>query len=164
MSTWYPIDPYTFGAEQSCFGCGPHNHVGLQLKFFREGDEVVTRFVPAHGHEGPPGIFHGGLQATVADELAAWTLIGLRGRMGLTSTIDVRLLRPARMGIEIVGRGTIVSERDRIAIVSTVFKQEEKTTLSGKITFALPTATEAEKILGRPLPDSWVRFSRPEDD
>ena len=35
------LDPFTFGAEQRCFGCGPHNERGMRLRFRREGDEVA---------------------------------------------------------------------------------------------------------------------------
>ncbi|MCB9684373.1 MAG: hypothetical protein H6735_04945 [Alphaproteobacteria bacterium] len=81
-----PIDPLIFGEEQMCFGCGPHNHHGLQLRFFREGDHVVTTLDHQHAHwQGPPNILHGGLQATLADEVGAWTLVGLLGRFGLTA-------------------------------------------------------------------------------
>jgi acyl-coenzyme A thioesterase PaaI-like protein len=154
------IDPYTFGAEQRCFGCGPHHEAGLRMSFETDGDEVVTRFVPGAQYEGPPGIFHGGLQATLADELAAWTMIGLRRRMGFTSAIDVRLLRPARIGVELVGRGKILSEKDTLMVVGTIFQQGGKTTLRGRVTYALPTSEEAERIIGSALPEAWKRFSR----
>ena len=88
-----PLDPHTFGEEQQCFGCGPHNHHGMQLRFFREGDEVVTTFEAREGWEGAPGIVHGGLQATLADEIGAWTLIGLKGRFGFTSSLQLRYLQ-----------------------------------------------------------------------
>ncbi len=158
-----PIDRYTFGAEQRCFGCGPHHDRGLRLEFVREGDEVVTRYTPNIDQEGPPGIFHGGLQATLADELGAWTIIGLRNLMGFTSAIDVRLLRPARIGVEIVGRGRILTERPNLAIIGTIFKQGDKTTLRGRVTYSLVTPDEAERILGRPMPEKWKRFGRPGD-
>ncbi len=29
------LDPFTFGAEQRCFGCGPHNERGMRLRFRR---------------------------------------------------------------------------------------------------------------------------------
>ena len=79
------LDPYTFGETQTCFGCGPHNPHGLRLKFEREGDCVRTRFTLGAGYDGPPGILHGGLQAMIADEIAGWTLVGFKGRIGLTT-------------------------------------------------------------------------------
>lgn len=153
-----PLDPFTFGAEQACFGCGPHNRRGLRLRFTRIGDEVQTRFTAEAGYEGPPGLLHGGLQATLADELAAWTVIGLRQRMGLTFSIQVRLLRPARIGLEITGRGKIVSEHDKSVTVKTTLEQEGKTILTGRIIYVLPDVGAAERTLGRTLPDAWRRF------
>lgn len=158
MSGGEPLDPYTFG-DQRCFGCGPNHEQGLRLRFVREGEEVVTRYDPPRDREGPPGILHGGIQATLADELAAWTLIGLRGRMGFTTAIDVRLLRPARIGGELEGRGRILAERPGVAVVGTIFRQEGKTTLRGRITYALPSAEEAARVLGGPLPEAWRRFA-----
>lgn len=158
-----PLDPLTFGPDQRCFGCGPNHARGLRMRFTREGDEVVTRFVGDEDQQGPPGILHGGLQTTLADELAAWTLIGLRGRMGFTAAMDVRLLRPARIGVELVGRGRITSEKGSIAVVTTIFQQGGKSTLRGRITYAIPTADDAEKILGRPMPPEWRRFARPRE-
>ena len=66
-----PLDPHLFGEEQQCFGCGPHNARGMQLRFFRDGDAVVTTLQPRAGWEGPPGIVHGGILSTLADEVAA---------------------------------------------------------------------------------------------
>jgi uncharacterized protein (TIGR00369 family) len=155
------LDPYTFGPEQLCFGCGPHNDHGLRLHFERQGEEIVTRYRPRPGQEGPPGFLHGGLQATLADELAAWTIIGLRGRMGFTSSLDVRLLRPARMELELEGRGSILKEAGKITVVKVQFSQEGKKTLTGRVSYMIPTVEEAEKVLGRTLPEAWRRFAMP---
>ncbi|MBT3220338.1 MAG: PaaI family thioesterase, partial [Proteobacteria bacterium] len=133
------IDPHVFGGEQRCFGCGPGNHLGMHLRFYRDGDEVFTRFVPQDHWEGPPGILHGGLQATVADEVAAWTLVGLLGRFGLTTSMKLHYLRPARMNREIEGRGKIISDLGKMAVVKVVLEQDNKCLLRGKLTFALPT-------------------------
>lgn len=154
-----PLDPLTFGPEQRCFGCGPHNERGLRLHFHRDGDEVWTEYQPQPGQEGPPGFLHGGLQATLADELAAWTLIGLRGRMGFTTSIDVRLLRPARMDRPVEGRGSIWKDAGKLVVVKVAFTQDGKKTLQGRVSYALPTAAEAERYLGQPLPASWRRFA-----
>lgn len=153
-----PLDPLTFGRTQRCFGCGPEHPTGLRMRFERDGELVRTRFVPTHQQEGPPGILHGGLQATLADELGAWTLIGLRQRWGFTSTIDVRLLRPARVGVELLGTGRILKEGEKLTVVGVSFEQHGKATLKGRLSFVLPTVEEAERILGQSLPEAWRRF------
>jgi acyl-coenzyme A thioesterase PaaI-like protein len=156
-----PIDPLLFGAEQRCFGCGPNHEHGLKLRFERDGDLVFTRHLPGPEHQGPPGLMHGGLQATLADELAGWTLLGLRSRMGYTTAIDVRLIRPVRIGVEVVGRGEILVERGAIAVVGTRFSQDGKTTLMGRVSYRLTSAEEYERTLGRPIPEAWKRFGGP---
>lgn len=155
-----PLDRFAFGEAQTCFGCGPHHTRGLQMTFAVEGEEVVTRVTPDVIYEGPPGMVHGGIQSTLADELAAWTLIGLRGRMGFTFSMQLRLLRPARLGVELVGRGRVVDEREGAYTLRVAFQQDGKTTLTGKVIYVVPTIEAAERTLGRSLPEVWRRFAR----
>ncbi|MCC7536437.1 MAG: PaaI family thioesterase [Deltaproteobacteria bacterium] len=156
----HDLDPLTFGPDQLCFGCGPQNAVGLRMRFRREGDEVVTRFTPGLGYEGPPGILHGGLQATLVDELAAWTVVGLRARMGFTTALEVKLHRPVRIGTEIVGRGRITHEQSRRVTIAVTLEQLGSACVAGTVTYALPAVHAAERILGQRLPDAWKRFCR----
>ena len=114
------LDPYTFGPTQTCFGCGPHNERGLRLRFQREGDAVTTRFVLGKGHDGPPDLLHGGLQALICDELAGWVLVGLRDRIGVTSSMNLRYIRGIRLGEECVGIGELASEADGMMAVDDV--------------------------------------------
>ena len=51
-----------------CFGCGPHNDLGLRIKSHWEGDVSVCVFEPqAHHMAGPRHILNGGIIATVID-------------------------------------------------------------------------------------------------
>lgn len=79
------LDGTLFGAEQPCFGCGPVHPFGFRLAFTEEGDELVTRFTPGPHHQVPPGLMHGGLVFTLADELAAWVVIARFGKFGFTA-------------------------------------------------------------------------------
>ncbi len=162
MSDREDLDPLTFGPDQRCFGCGPHNDTGMGLRFAREGDAVVTTFTAKDGWEGPPGILHGGLQATLADEVGAWTLVGLRQRFGFTTSAHLRWLRPARMHLPIDARGTIVHENENGATVRVRLEQEGKSVLTGKLRYAFVTVAQAEKILGQALPEAWHCMARPE--
>jgi acyl-coenzyme A thioesterase PaaI-like protein len=154
------LDPHTFGAEQPCFGCAPAHPIGFKLQFARDGDEVVTRFVPRVEWQGPPGIMHGGLAMAVADELAAWTIIGQKGRLGFTASATTRLRRPLRIGQEVVGRGRIVEDRGRVLKIAVTLRQADEDALTAELTFALLDEGGATRLLGAPLPESWKRFCR----
>src|SRR6185295_14883427 len=105
MSTATSLDGRIFGPDQPCFGCSTEHPIGFRLAFTKDGDEIVTTFVPGEQYQGPPGLMHGGLVTTLADELAVWTVLGLKGRMTFTAAIQARLARPVRIGVPIEGRG-----------------------------------------------------------
>ena len=96
-----------------CFVCGPKNPIGLKLSFDFEDGKYVTRFTPGPEHQGYTGITHGGIIATVLDEVMARMVFAL-GHKAVTSEMQVRLKKPARSGEELEFMGWIVSEGRRI--------------------------------------------------
>src|SRR5687768_10666746 len=96
---------------------------------------------------------HGGLVTTLADELAAWTIVALRGRLGFTAAMEARLRKPIRVGREVVGTGMIVDDGPRIVKVAVTLAQDGADALSGRFTFALLDRSAAEKLLGIELPE-----------
>ena len=156
------LDPHVFGEDQRCFGCGPHNEQGMQLRFRVEQEEVVTEFLARPGWEGPPGIVHGGLQATLADEIGAWTLVGLRGRFGFTASAQLKWLRPARMDVAIEARGRLLEETDGGATVQVGLRQVGRLVLTGTLRYVYATVPQAERMLGMPLPEAWRRLAKPD--
>jgi uncharacterized protein (TIGR00369 family) len=154
------LDPLTFGLGQPCFGCSQDHPVGFRLRFAREGDEVVTQFVPTERYQGPPGIMHGGLVTTLADEIGAWAIIGLLEKFGFTAHVQVKLKKPVRIGVPLEGRGRIVRETSRIVHAGVRLVQEGVDVCTGEISFVLMDQTGAERMLGGPLPEAWKRFCR----
>ena len=156
-----PLDPSLFASEPQCFGCGPDHPTGLRLRMVREGDEVVTRFTPRKGLDGPPGIVHGGLQATIADEVGAWAIVGLKKRFGFTTSMSLRYYRPARTHLIIEARARIISEHNGLYTVQVTLRQAGQRVLSGRIGYAVPTESTAEAILQQPIPQAWKPLCRP---
>ena len=154
------LDPAIFGPDSPCFGCAPDHPTGFQLKFERSGDEVRTRFVPSSRMQGPPGIMHGGLVMTLADELGAWAIIGLRGRFGFTAAIQARLVRPVRIEEEVLGSARIRVETSRTSHVEVELTQAGAVAFKGELTFVVLDEKGAEKLLGGPLPQAWKRFAK----
>lgn len=155
-----PLDRYLFGEQQPCFGCSPTHETGFRLQFLRRGDEVLTRFTPGAQYQGPLGIMHGGLVTTLADEIAAWTLLTLKGRFGFTVEIQARLTNPVRIGRELVGRGRIEKDGTRILKVAVELHQDDKQCFRGLLTFAILDAAATQKMIGERLPDEWRKYTR----
>jgi uncharacterized protein (TIGR00369 family) len=78
----------------NCFGCSPDNSSGLQLSFAEEEDELVSVWTPKDFLQGYHNILHGGIQATLMDEIASWVVYVKLDTSGFTSTMNVRYLKP----------------------------------------------------------------------
>jgi acyl-coenzyme A thioesterase PaaI-like protein len=154
------LDPHLFGAGQPCFGCAPDHPTGFRLRFAREAEAITTRFTPGSHHQGPPGIMHGGLVLTLADEIGAWTLVGLIGKFGFTAALTAKLRKPVRMGHEVSGRGVIQRLGSRVVTVRVALDQEGHPVFHADIDFVLMDEKGAERLLGGPLPPAWRSFCR----
>lgn len=51
----------------TCFGCGPSNPQGLQIRSFESENAVVASFQPSHEHSNGMGSLNGGIIATLLD-------------------------------------------------------------------------------------------------
>ncbi|MHB9131875.1 MAG: PaaI family thioesterase [Armatimonadota bacterium] len=99
-----------FVADRMCFACGKDNPAGLHLTFSVDDDAYVSYFVADRTHQGYEGIIHGGIIATLLDEIMAryvWTKAG----PAATAKLEVRYRRPAPVGRRIEIRGWITAER-----------------------------------------------------
>ncbi|HEY4117758.1 MAG TPA: PaaI family thioesterase [Byssovorax sp.] len=154
------LDDEIFGKDQPCYGCSPTHPHGFRLKFERDEGSVTARYTPTELVQGPPGLMHGGLVIALADEIAAWTIIGMKERLAFTAAVDARLRGPVRIGVEVVARGHITQDGGRVIKVDVELRQEGVHVFQGAFKFALLDRTGAERVLGRELPEAWKRFCR----
>ncbi len=154
------LDPHLFGDGQPCFGCAPDHPTGFRLRFARDDDRVTTRFTPTTHHQGPPGLMHGGLVMTLADEIGAWTLVGLLGKFGFTAQFGAKLRKPVRIGAEVTGSGVVLKPGGRVVTVRVELAQAAERVFEADIGFVLMDEKGAERLLGGPIPPAWKQFCR----
>lgn len=114
------FNPYAanHNREFGCFGCSPFNHTGLQLKFFDYGDYIEARWTPEKNFEGFTGILHGGIQATLIDEIASWLVFTKCATAGVTSGLTVAYHKPLRIADgEVTIRAKLSSIESNTAII-----------------------------------------------
>lgn len=62
-----------FAPDLICFGCGPANENGLQIKSFVKGERVFATFSPSDHHQAFSGMINGGIIGALLDCHMNWT-------------------------------------------------------------------------------------------
>lgn len=111
--------------DGGCFGCSQSNARGLRLRFERRGDTVhATATIADHFH-GAPGVAHGGIVATLLDEISCAAVAFLRDRQVVTGELGVRYERPVPVEVALALSARIVDETHaRYAIVEGVVERD----------------------------------------
>ena len=92
---------------------GPGNPVAAPVVATDSPDgRAVGRVTLGKPHEGPPGLVHGGIVATVLDHVLA-RAVRAAGRGGLTATITVTYRRPVPLGVALVATAEIGTSEGR---------------------------------------------------
>ena len=97
-----------------CFCCGPKNTIGFKLEFEMTLDRRMrTVWTPRQEHHGFKNIVHGGLVATVLDEVMIRLLYAL-GIHAVTAELHTKLIRPFRAGTPYRFEGRLVEDKGRL--------------------------------------------------
>ncbi len=91
------FNPFTKYEGYQCFGCSPDNPFGLQLSFHEEDEFVTASWEPVDHFQGWFNTLHGGIQATMLDEIASWFVFVKLNTSGVTAEMEVKLKKPVKM-------------------------------------------------------------------
>ena len=95
----------------SCFVCGESNPAGFNLRSETDGQLVRTRFVFDSRHVGFKATVHGGLTATLLDEIMTWVCVVHAKRFAYCAELNVRYLRPVRPNQGMFATAELVANR-----------------------------------------------------
>jgi len=98
-----------------CFACGKDNPQGLKLEVRKTPDGVELDYILPEHFAGWQGIVHGGIVATILDELLAYAC-NQSDRSMMTAEMSVRYRRPVRTGEPIHGIGRITEDKGRLVL------------------------------------------------
>ncbi len=137
------VNPFTSAGPElfGCFGCSPYNPIGLNLSFYEDGDCVFANWMPDKNFEGYKGVLHGGIQATLMDEIASWFIYTQIGTAGVTKRIDVEYFTPIRITGEpvLIKAGFLEQmENNEVIILAELFYNDKLCASARVIYFIFP--------------------------
>ena len=96
---------------KSCFVCGEANPAGLRLIMETDGQKVQARFVPRSEHVGFKQTVHGGIIATLLDELMVWACAVGTKQFAYCAELNVRYVRTVGPGQTTLATAELVADR-----------------------------------------------------
>lgn len=108
--------------SRMCFICGMDNPVGMKAPFYNmEDGSVMTLFRYGAEHQSFPERVHGGLAATMLDELGLRALWSKNGEdvFGVTMSMTVKYRKPVPYDENLIGRGIVLKETSQFATMKT---------------------------------------------
>src|SRR5687767_4482982 len=102
--------------DQMCFCCGTMNPIGLKLEFAPTAEgRLRTIWRPRKEHQGFKDIVHGGLVATVLDEVMI-RMLHHGGISAVTGTLETKLMKPLRWGRDYRFEAWLLRDRGRAVL------------------------------------------------
>lgn len=95
--------------SKMCFICGLENPVGLKLRIYEvEPGRVESTFTAPEHYQGYPGVLHGGIIASIIDEISGRALMGSvdKPRFMFTAKLEVKYRKNVPIGkpLKLVGK------------------------------------------------------------
>lgn len=94
----------------NCFACGADNPSGMHLKMRVEDGRALVDFKPSEIYQGFPGAMHGGILATILDEVMAWAIYAA-GSWAVTAKMEIRYRDPGPLDGTLHGVGEVTRDR-----------------------------------------------------
>jgi len=150
-------NPFVRLEGYNCFGCSPDNPLGLHLSFTEEDDEIVCIWNPDPNFQGYFEILHGGIQATLMDEIASWTVYIKVKTSGFTSKAEFRYLKPVRIDQgPLTLRSKLKQMRRNLADIEVLlYNKDMVLCASGLLTFFTYPLGKSQESMYYPEPEEF---------
>jgi len=129
-----------YAPNSICFGCGPSNKEGFQIKSYRTDGGLEMEFDCEEKHQAFPGVINGGVIGSLIDCHGNWTAaIAIMDKNGsdepqctVTAQYEVKLNRPTPFGPKLKLKSRVLALQEDRAEVIIELKANEKTCATGR--------------------------------
>ncbi len=115
--------------DQRCFVCGPDNPDGLHLTFSFVGNQAQSFLSIPTRFQGWQGIVHGGIVATLLDEVMA-KAVRFAGHQAVTVDINVQYKKPTPVDVPLQLSGRVTEIQRRIVSTEGELRTQDGTMLA----------------------------------
>jgi uncharacterized protein (TIGR00369 family) len=101
------------GGTHRCFACSPLNPKGLRMTFFTDDVSVFSRLTLPEHLSGYTQVAHGGIVATLLDEVMGWASMYLLKKITMTKTLNLTFHKSVYVGEPLMVEGRVLETLSR---------------------------------------------------
>lgn len=122
-----------FLMDERCFACGTRNANGLKLRITGDAQGVEARIDLPEWCQGYTQVVHGGIIATILDEMAVWAA-HKAGYRSVTGELSMRMRKPMAVGQVYLAQARVVDVKHRrIEAESRILDHENEPVASARV-------------------------------
>jgi len=124
------------------------NTAGLKMTFATDGESVISSLkVPEHLC-GWNNLVHGGVIATILDEIMSWTAIHLLKKIILTKSVSIEFVKPVYIGKMLTAKGRVleVKSKREALLEGVIINDSNELCARSQGTFVLFSAEVAKRL------------------
>lgn len=131
----------------NCFACAPSNPCGLKMEFYEDGDDIVSLWTPGDNYQGWLDTLHGGIQATLMDEIGGWIIARKFQTSGMTTNLNIKYKKPIPTGkdVTIEIRGRVKDVKRMFVFIEAEIRYDGEVRSSAEMTYYTFSKDIAEK-------------------
>ena len=122
------------------------------MEFQTDGEEVVSTWDPGKDYQGFLDVLHGGIQATMIDEIASWVVFTVLDTAGVTFQLHAKYRSPVHISKGSISlRARLVGQKRSIATMQVeLFDGEGKLCTEGRVEFFILGKEKAREVFHFP--------------
>lgn len=122
------------------------------MSFIEEGDEIVSYWDPKRHFQGYRNVLHGGIQATLLDEISSWTVYVKQKTAGVTSRMNVCYLKPVYVdeGSLTIRAKIVEVKRNLVDIETKLYNSKQVLCAQANITYFTFSGKKSQESLYYP--------------
>ena len=159
------INPWRNHPQYNCFGCAPSNPFGLHMEFYEDGDDIVSTWQPRHNYQGWVDTMHGGVLATLIDEVCGWVVTRKMKTTGFTVSLSLKYRKPVSTHDRLLTiRARVTKQmRNLLFLSAEITNSEGEVCTEGEATYYLMDAEKAKEMGFRECEVEDVDYRSPQE-
>jgi uncharacterized protein (TIGR00369 family) len=105
-----------FFMDDKCFACGTANKNGLHLAISETQDGVTAVIDPPLWTQGYKRTVHGGIIATILDEMTVWAAYMKKNAKCVTAELNIRIRHAMSVDNEYIARAKVLQSKHQLII------------------------------------------------